>query len=122
MATLTGAQLVATGKRHAALYCNDGDLEEITLQAGRYSGDLTHPLPYAPEFFRKDYKSAVADLRNTTKDRMNASSASAGQFLKEHLVDFEGPHIHIDVAGPVSGPDRATGYGVGLLMEMLERS
>ena len=122
MATLTGAQLVATGKRHAALYCNDGDLEEMTMKAGRYSGDLAHPLPYAPEFFRKDYKSAVADLRNTTKDRMNASSASAGQFLKEHLVDFEGPHLHVDIAGPCSGPDRATGYGVGLLLEMLARS
>ena len=32
MATLTGAQGVATGKRFAALYCNDDDLEVLTLR------------------------------------------------------------------------------------------
>ena len=50
------------------------------MKAGRSGGDLTHPLPYAPEFYKADYKSLIADLRNTTSDRMNASSASAGWF------------------------------------------
>ena len=118
MATLTGAQLVATGRRHAALYCNDDDLEALAMRAGRSSGDLTHPLPYAPEFYKADYKSPIADLRNTTSDRMNASSASAGWFLSNHLVDYDGPWIHVDIAGPVGHKDRGTGFGVGLLMDM----
>jgi probable aminopeptidase NPEPL1 len=118
MATLTGAQLVATGRRHAALYCNDDALEAQATAAGRSSGDLTHPLPYAPEFFAGDYKSPVADLCNTTSDRMNASSASAGWFLSNHLVDYDGPWIHVDIAGPVGHKDRGTGFGVGLLMDM----
>jgi probable aminopeptidase NPEPL1 len=118
MATLTGAQLMATGRRHAALYCNDDELEAKAMAAGKSSGDLTSPLPYAPEFFRADYKSTVADLRNTTSDRMNASSASAGWFLSEHLGDYSGPWIHVDVAGPVSHKDRGTGFGVALLMDM----
>ncbi len=118
MATLTGAQLVATGRRHAALYCNDDELEALAMTAGRSSGDLTHPLHYAPEFYRADYKSPMADLRNTTSDRMNASSASAGWFLSNHLVDYDGPWIHVDIAGPVGHKDRGTGFGVGLLMDM----
>ena len=118
MATLTGAQLVATGRRHAALYCNDDELEALAMTAGRSSGDLTHPLPYAPEFYTADYKSPIADLRNTTSDRMNASSASAGWFLSNHLVDYDGPWIHVDIAGPVGHKDRGTGFGVGLLMDM----
>ena len=118
MATLTGAQLVATGRRHAALYCNDDELEAAAMAAGKRSGDLAHPLPYAPEFYTGDYKSQVADLRNTTSDRMNASSASAGWFLSNHLCDYKGPWIHVDIAGPVTHKDRATGFGVGLLMEL----
>ncbi|MFT7583543.1 MAG: putative aminopeptidase NPEPL1, partial [Myxococcota bacterium] len=49
LATLTGAQLVATGKRHAAIVCNDDALEAAAIAAGKQSGDLVHPLPFAPE-------------------------------------------------------------------------
>ncbi|MBT9559346.1 MAG: leucyl aminopeptidase family protein, partial [Myxococcales bacterium] len=57
MATLTGAQLVATGRRHAAVITNDETWEHATVIAGRHSGDLVHPLPYCPEFFRSEFKS-----------------------------------------------------------------
>jgi hypothetical protein len=30
------------------------------VEAGKLSGDLCHPLPYAPEFFRPEFASAVA--------------------------------------------------------------
>ena len=99
MATLTGAQGVATGRRHAALYANDevrGEwvgvsvkrithththlrlrpcgpcgcalteerihppstifpaqaLEAALVAVGKETGDLAHPMPYAPEFFQ----------------------------------------------------------------------
>ena len=61
MATLTGAQLVATGKRHAAVVTNDEDVELAAVAAGKLSGDLVHPLPYCPEFYRKEFKSQVGD-------------------------------------------------------------
>jgi probable aminopeptidase NPEPL1 len=60
MATLTGAQGVATGKYFGAIYSNDEQLEKIAVEAGKLSGDLCHPLPYAPEFFRPEFASAVA--------------------------------------------------------------
>ncbi|CAM9624009.1 unnamed protein product [Choristocarpus tenellus] len=56
MATLTGAQGIATGKRHGALYCNDEGLEELACRCGRWTGDLVHPLPYCPEFFRNEFR------------------------------------------------------------------
>jgi probable aminopeptidase NPEPL1 len=60
MATLTGAQGIATGKYFGAIYCNDERLEKIAVEAGRQSGDLCHPVPFAPEFFRPEFLSAVA--------------------------------------------------------------
>ncbi len=120
MATLTGAQLIATGKRHAAIVSNDPELEAAAVAAGRRSGDLAWPLPYCPELFRKEFKSEVADLKNSVKDRMNAQSSCAGQFVAEHLdADWEGAWLHVDMAGPVSSEDRGTGYGVALLAELL---
>ena len=118
LATLTGAQLVATGKRHAAIVCNDEALEVRCIAAGRHSGDLVHPLPYAPEFFRSEFKSDVADLKNSVKDRMNAQSSCAAQFIAEQLGEYTGAWLHVDIAGPAEAEHRATGYGVALLLSL----
>ena len=120
LATLTGAQLISTGKRHAASVCNDDDLEELAVRSGRRTGDLVHPLPYCPEFFRAEFKSEVADLKNSVKDRMNGQSSCAGQFIAEHLGDYAGPWLHLDIAGPSEAGERGTGFGVALLVDMLE--
>jgi len=118
LATLTGAQSTATGKRHGALYCNDDALERRIVEAGRWSGDLVHPLPYSPELFRKEFQSTVADMRNSVKDRNNAQSSCAGQFIGNHLfgAGYEGTWCHVDMAGPSVHANRATGFGVGLLL------
>jgi probable aminopeptidase NPEPL1 len=116
-ATLTGAALVATGKVHAALYCNDESLEQKAIAVGRAVGEPAHALPYAPELFRKEFKSSVADMRNSVKDRANAQSSCAGQFIGNHLPDDAPPWLHVDLAGPAwNGDGRGTGYGVGLLL------
>lgn len=120
VATLTGAQLIATGHRHAAAVCNDDDLEALAVKVGRRTGDLVHPLPYCPEFFRKEFKSKVADLKNSVKDRMNAQSSCAAQFVAEHLVNFDGRWLHLDIAGPSGDGELGTGYGVALLDALLE--
>ena len=64
MATLTGAQMVATGKTFAAAVADDEDTEVRVVRAGRRSGDLVHPLPYCPEVFNPEFKSQVADSKN----------------------------------------------------------
>jgi probable aminopeptidase NPEPL1 len=121
LATLTGAQSIATGKRHAALYCSDEELERNAVTAGRYSGDLVHPLPFAPELFRREFSSPVADMRNSVKDRNNAQPSCAAQFIHNHLtaVGYDGPWLHVDMAAPaVHSNGRGTGFGVGLLLAL----
>lgn len=119
IATLTGAQLMSTGKLHAAIVSNDEDLEAVALEAAFASGDLVFPQPYAPEFYRAEFKSAVADMRNSVRDRMNAQTSCAAQFIAEHLGTGERPWLHIDMAGPSTRWDRGTGYGVGLLTSVV---
>lgn len=101
MATLTGAQLVATGKRHAGVVANTEAVELAAVAAGKRSGDLVHPLPYCPEAYRGEFLSKVADMKNSVKDRSNAQSSCAAIFIAEHLAaDYTGGWLHVDMAGP----------------------
>lgn len=121
MATLTGAQGVATGVHHAALYCNDDELEGLAVRVGKETGDLTLPGPYVPEFLFPEFKSAVADMKNSAKNRSNGGSAAAGEFIGRHLRGWRdtGKWLHIDMAYPAHVGERATGYGVALLSQLV---
>ena len=126
MATLTGAQMVATGRFFAGIVSDSEELEIECIQAGKVSGDLCHPLPYAPEFFTSEFSSNVADMKNSVKDRSNAQASCAGQFIANHLSndwvkDEKTRWLHVDIAGPSTekGSGRGTGFGVGLLVELL---
>ncbi|XP_022185741.2 probable aminopeptidase NPEPL1 isoform X2 [Nilaparvata lugens] len=119
MATLTGAQGMATGKYHGAVLTNSQDWEETAVRAGLVSGDLLFPIPYSPELHFPEYASAVADMKNSVADRSNALSSCAGLFIAAHLgFEFPGSWIHIDMASPVKSGERATGYGVALLASL----
>lgn len=122
-ATLTGAQMIATGLVHAAVVSNDEGLEAHAVAAGRASGDLVHPLPFAPELYLHEFRSPIADLRNSVANRNNAQSSCAAQFVYAHL-DGATPHrqwCHIDLAGPAFPKERASGYGVALVAELVRR-
>nr|CAB3264420.1 probable aminopeptidase NPEPL1 [Phallusia mammillata] len=121
MATLTGAQGVSTGKYHAAILTNNEKWERIAMEAGKKSGDLTHPLVYCPELHFSEFNSAVADMKNSVADRSNAQSSCAGLFIGSHLqgaFSFPGTWIHVDMASPAHCGERATGYGVALLLTL----
>lgn len=119
MATLTGAQLVSTGKKHAMIVCNDEEWEGRCVDAGKRTGDLCHPGLFVPEMFEMEFKSSVADSKNSVKDRMNAQSSCAAHFVFSNLdkewVEKGGKWIHVDMAGPSVEAERGTGYGVGLV-------
>ncbi|MCO4761916.1 MAG: leucyl aminopeptidase family protein [Myxococcales bacterium] len=114
-ATLTGAQLMATGKAHAGICATDADLEQRALAAGLATGDHCLAMLWSPAHMRAEFKSKVADMRNSVADRMNASSAAAGFFVYSHIEDTGSRFLHIDLAGPSFRDNRATGYGVGLI-------
>ncbi len=120
-ATLTGAQLIATGMMHAAVVSNDASLEQQLIESGFRSGDLVHPLPFAPEFYKAEFKSPVADMRNSVKNRSNAQSSCAAQFIYNHLDGLQIRWGHIDLAGPAFRNDRGTGFGVALLTDLVQR-
>ncbi|RXN09016.1 putative aminopeptidase NPEPL1 [Labeo rohita] len=119
MATLTGAQGISTGKYHAAVMTNNEQWEAACVRAGRSSGDLAHPLVYCPELHFSEFTSAVADMKNSVADRENAQSSCAGLFIGSHLgFDWPGIWVHVDIASPVHAGERATGFGVAMLMAL----
>lgn len=121
MATLTGAQSITTGKKHGAILTKTQEVEERIYKAGKNSGDLVFPLLYAPELLKPEFSSKVADMKNSVANRSNAQSACAGHFIESHIDDsFDGEWVHVDMAGPGSQNDRGTGYGVGLVLGVLE--
>ncbi|KAL5282662.1 NPEPL1 family protein [Megaselia abdita] len=119
MATLTGAQGISTGKYHGAILANCEDWENKSLEAGRKSGDLLAPIVYCPELHFSEFSSSLADMKNSVMDRNNALSSCAGLFIVAQLgFDYPGVWIHIDMASPVHLGERATGYGVALLLSL----
>lgn len=115
MATLTGAQLIATGDAHSGCVSNRAGLEDAVRAAGIASGDLAFPMPFAPELYQKEFRSKVADMKNSVANRMNAQSSCAAQFIYSHIDDLNIPWLHVDLAGPAFRGERGTGYGVALV-------
>ena len=58
-------QGISTGIYHAAILSNCEKSQTAVQEAGRTSGDLTFPIPYAPELHFKEFDSAVADMKNS---------------------------------------------------------
>eukprot|EP00762_Andalucia_godoyi_P002107 ANDGO_02495.mRNA.1 hypothetical protein len=116
IATLTGSQGIATGVHFAAVMSDSEELEARAVRAGRVSGNLVHPIPYCPEFFISEFSSKVASKKNSVKNRSNAQSSCAGEFIHDELSkDFKGEFLHVDIASPAFQADRGTGFGVSLL-------
>ena len=120
-ATLTGAQAVATGNLHASIFSNTKKLEKIVVDAGFASGDLAHPLMFAPEFYKREFRSTIADMRNSVRNRGNAQASCAAQFIYWHIEDTKVAWCHVDLAAPAFIADRGTGYGTALLSETVRR-
>ena len=126
VATLTGAMLIALGKRHAGLFASDDALAAQLEAASQVSGELLWRMPLV-EDYRRALDSPIADLRNIgqPKLRLQGGSITAALFLRE----FAGgrPWAHLDIAGPAfTSADEddktkgGTGYGVRLLTSWLQ--
>ena len=117
IATLTGAVLVSSGKVHAGIVSNEELVESAALAVGRRVGEPCHALLWAPELLRREFKSAIADMKNSVKDRNNAQSSCAAWFIAAHLPDPAQPWLHVDIAGTAWDAERrGTGAGIGLLL------
>jgi len=120
LATLTGSIVVALGRAHAGLFCNDDDWSERVSAAGRRTGELVWRMPLHREY-ADAVKGTFADLNNAPAGR-RAGSITAAEFL--HRFAGTTPWAHLDIAGTAWDLDRAyaevggSGFGVRLLVEL----
>ncbi|MFI9382357.1 leucyl aminopeptidase [Kutzneria sp. NPDC052558] len=105
-ATLTGAAVVALGKRTAGVLGTD-EFRDRVAALGNAVGEGSWAMPM-PEELRADLDSRLADLANVTGHRWGGMLA-AGLFLKE-FVPAGLPWAHIDVAGPAYNTGGPFGY------------
>jgi leucyl aminopeptidase len=107
IATLTGAQLVALGKRVAGVMANDDETRDGVVKAAGRAGEAMWPMPL-PEELRRGLDSKVADLANVAAER-DGGMLVAGLFLREFVPDGV-KWAHLDIAGPAFNTGEAYGY------------
>ncbi|MDQ7906769.1 leucyl aminopeptidase family protein [Phytohabitans sp. ZYX-F-186] len=123
LATLTGANAVALGKRTAALYSESDDLAAAVIAAGAEAGEQAWRMPLTADYVEY-LGSEVADLYSAP-DR-GAGSVTAALFLREFVGDWRDRWVHLDMSAPswsdsADGvlPKGATGWGVRTLLRWL---
>jgi leucyl aminopeptidase len=125
IATLTSAQIVALGRRTAAVMANDDTLRAGLVAAATTAGEDIWPMPLPP-YLRSELDSRLADLSNVAPP--DAAMLTAGMFLRE----FVRPGVrwaHLDIAGPAYNvgephgytPHGGTGAGVRTLIQFAAR-
>ena len=119
LATLTGAIMIALGKRISGLFTPDETLAQELKAAAERAGEQIWQMPLE-ESYAESLKSVVADMKNTGS--RDGGAISAALFLKR-FVD-KTPWAHLDIAGTVWADKEysytnkgGTGYGVRTLVE-----
>ncbi|MCP4591624.1 MAG: leucyl aminopeptidase [bacterium] len=124
VATLTGGVVIALGRQAAGIFCEDGKLRDSLVESGRRTFERLWPLPVWDDYF-PSIKGEDSDLKNSGG---RDAHATVGAIFLKQFVDKKIPWAHIDIAG-VSDLDKdgpycpkgATGFGVRLLVDWLER-
>ncbi len=123
VATLTGGIVIALGSVMAGLFCNNEQLSNEIIAAGRAVGEKFWPMPLDDEY-AEQIKSDVADIKQT--GGRSASSVTAAKIL-EHFVG-DAKWAHLDIAGTdfvdTKKPyqeNGATGFAVRTLAELALR-
>lgn len=124
VATLTGSLFVSLGRTIAGLFANDDGAAAQVEAAAAATGERVWRLPLDDEL-SGDLKSSIADLQNATELMLHPNLAAA--FLREFVPKGQ-PWAHVDFASPSwvdrprhEHPGDATGFGVRLLLDVLQR-
>lgn len=124
LATLTGANAIALGKRTGALYTEDADLAEQLSAAADAAGERVWRMPLVEDYVEA-LGSEVADLNNAPMPGA-AGSITGALYLREFTGAARPRWAHIDMSAP-AWSDRddgelskgATGWGVRTLLRYL---
>jgi leucyl aminopeptidase len=121
LATLTGAIIIALGKEHAGLFCNDDRLAAELTAAGEATGEKVWRMPLG-RAYDKLIDSKNADMKNI--GGRHAGAITGAQFVQRFVKDT--PWAHLDVAGTAMdsartdiNPSWASGWGVRLLDRLI---
>jgi leucyl aminopeptidase len=124
IATLTGACVVALGKKIAGLFTDDDDLAQAIIQSGQKTHERIWRMPL-PDDYKELLKSDLADISNMSSSRWGGA-ITAALFLSEFSGDTR--WAHIDIAGPASqkkgnaySDAGGTGFGVRLFCDLIDR-
>lgn len=120
LATLTGACVVALGRRISGLFCTDDAMADTLIKCGKINGEELWRLPISQDY--KDFlKSEVADLKNAGSREGGAINGAL--FIGDFVGDTT--WAHIDLSSAVTDKDLdlarkgATGVGTGTVIEYL---
>ena len=94
VATLTGAVRVALGDVTVGVFSNDEELSKRVVGAAGEAGERMWQMPMFEEY-KEQYKSDVADVKNT--GGRYGGAITAAQFVGEFVGDT--PWVHLDIAG-----------------------
>ncbi len=134
IATLTGSCVVALGEVYTGSLCNDDDLREEVVEAGKESGDLVFPGPWDMEY--DDNNSPVADVANLGEKDRDAGWLKAGFYLARFVPkdkktgELTAKFCHFDIAGSIDMKASGSSYrkkgfnsgvGVGYLSALLTK-
>ena len=122
IATLTGSSIIALGYTCAGLFVNDSKLRRLLNKAADETGEKVWEMPLWEEY-REQIKSSIADIVNSAG--RPGSFCTSAAFLNNFTGDY--PWAHIDMAsmqvefkGGAYKPKGASGYGVRLMLELLQ--
>ncbi|MBQ0904701.1 M17 family metallopeptidase [Micromonospora sp. U21] len=123
LATLTGANAVALGKRTAALYSENDQLAADVLTATEAAGEAAWRMPLPTEYVEY-LGSEIADLYSAPSQ--GAGSVVAALYLREFTGELRDRWLHLDMSAPswADGDHAelsrgATGWGVRSLLRWL---
>jgi leucyl aminopeptidase len=123
LATLTGACLAALGEKIAGIFTPERELADLLERAGAITYERCWPMPM-PEDYREFMKSDLADIQNMSSTK-HGGAITAALFLSQFVTHTR--WAHLDIAGTAflkAGgdycPAGGTGYGVRLLMKLME--
>lgn len=122
-ATLTGSIEIALGSEVTGMFSNEDSLAQLFAQAGDATFERVWRMPLYEEY-REQLKSDFADMRNI--GTRSGGAVTAAKFLQDFVGDT--PWVHFDIAATAYLsevkrylPKHATGVGVRLMIEFLQR-
>lgn len=124
LATLTGNAIMSLGYKAAALISPDDRLAEDLFASGLLTGEKVWRMPHWDDY-KDSLKSDIADLKNLAGSPAGGA-INAAKFLEEFTREHPS-WAHLDIAGTAFADSEfgsmksATGYGVRLLIDYLEK-